>query len=195
MDYETPAGVGDVPIAALPVESSNASGLTGYDLAVLTLRLAAIYFVFEGLPSIIIIVISLFYGPPTEYQRTQELVTIALPGCYAGLAIFLWLASKPIARKIVTPSKRYQPPATLQAHQLQAVAFSVVGVLLMAWGFPLLIANMVTRRSGDPSVLESSWFIHEAVEILLGVVLFFQAKGLAIYWHRLRAHPTVTDQP
>ncbi len=78
MDYETPPGIGDVPIAAVPVESSNAFGLTGYDLAVLTLRLAAIYFVFEGLPSIIIIVIALFYGPPTGYQRTQELVTITL---------------------------------------------------------------------------------------------------------------------
>ena len=79
-------------------------------------------------------------------------------------------------------------PVTLPVGQyLQAVAFSVAGVLTMVNVAPRLISNAVFlwMETGVPFRWRLE-MIEPVVQFVLGLVLFLQSRGLSMLWHRLR---------
>lgn len=135
------------------------------------------------------------------------LPVLARPGASAGASLPIWLLGLiwPLALLILgaffffrtesflslmLPAEEVND-ARLSSPHIQALAFSIIGVLLLAFAIPRM-AGLAIDLSRTPqsvwSYVQSHPFlvVDPLFRLLLGVVLFFQASGLAALWHRLQ---------
>jgi hypothetical protein len=70
---------------------------------------------------------------------------------------------------------------------LQAAAFAVIGVVLVARGLADVLGRLVMAisYSGPISV---SWFAPGVAQVIVGLALFLGARGLVTVWHSIRRH-------
>lgn len=182
------------PIPAEPIEYAKpttpnvhlASGITRGDVAALAVRLLGIYMVVVGLPAIGYVVGSLF-GPlrlnrQLEFYLIYEIIFLGGGGFMVAKAAMIggWL----LPRATLNPQ---MPSASGSPQELQAVAFSIVGLVLAVSACPTLISLLVEAlATPHPNLLQS---LPTGVEFVLGVLLFFRGKRLARYWQALPAAP------
>lgn len=89
-------------------------------------------------------------------------------------------------------------PITAPAGQyLQAIAFSVAGVVTMIGALPRLASFIWLGVSDMGSQLGeySVMMIEPIAQCALGLVLFLQSKGLALFWHKIRTGGVIGPQP
>jgi hypothetical protein len=200
---------GAAPAAALPYalpdtnrpfQAGDTHGLTRRDVAALSLRLVGLYALLQGmylftyLPALLV-----------NYRsyRASSLGMDALlfwMGPYvlslgAGLLLLLF-ADRLAPRVLPAPAAGDggAAPAALvrtSGPELQAIAFSVVGLLLVVWSAKslALLAWALYRAEPGVSFPNAEWGKHAmefVVECGLGVWLFFGSKQLARFWQRLR---------
>jgi hypothetical protein len=126
---------------------------------------------------------------------------------YVAIGVWLLLGARPLARRLLLPSaaagSATLSPAGVEA---QAIAFSVVGILLVGQalaGLGLAVAHMLRGAAADASDVGMRWedaipgLVGAAAKAGFGVVLFLRAPGLALLWHRIRTggvlRPQVND--
>jgi hypothetical protein len=79
---------------------------------------------------------------------------------------------------------------------IQAIAFSVVGVLLMANAAPTIISLIWTALMDRGLRFEGyGLFVEPVMRFLLGLALFLQSKGLALLWHKIRTGGVIAPAP
>ncbi|MFL5449858.1 MAG: hypothetical protein ACJ8A6_09155 [Gemmatimonadales bacterium] len=68
---------------------------------------------------------------------------------------------------------------------LQAAAFSIVGVVLLARGLAELLGRLAVSL-GSPGHIPLDWLAISIAQITIGLLLFLGARGLAQIWRGLR---------
>lgn len=131
-------------------------------------------------------------GPHVTELWTGLLV--ALPFAFlVALGVFLiarggWLSAR------MFPGPEQDVTVTASARDVQAIAFSVVGVLLIASALPMLAQIGVNLYyhykypEMELRVIRGNWvaFLRMCAKLILGTVLFFSGRSLSNLWFRMR---------
>lgn len=169
----------------------TASGITRGDVAALAVRLMGIYLVIAALP-----MLGYLLETVASSARTQGdlLAYVLYEAVLIAMGLLMIIKAATIGSWILPRStmNAHVPPASGSPQELQAVAFSVVSVVLIAFSFPGLVAFVAAYASGTKQPLYS--LIHPSVEFIIGLLLFFEGKRLARYWQGLPlAAPPLAD--
>lgn len=166
----------------LAYESSDSSRLTRHDLAVVGLRLIGVYLLLRVLD-----LSGLLAWRSLEYRLiAPELVALSLPYAASGAAgLALVLFAHPLASRLMGTRRPEGVPVTWTANELQAVALSVVGIVLVAHAVPKIVSQFINERYSLRD--RQGWDrTAELVRVGIGIYLFFGSRGIAALWRRLR---------
>ncbi|MEA2708082.1 MAG: hypothetical protein QOF78_683 [Phycisphaerales bacterium] len=177
----------------LSYESSPAT-LNGVGIGTIALQLVGVYCMVFGLP--MLSMLAAYIGTSGVMSTRgggwwQILFSFAAPGVYIVMGVLLirfagrlsrWLFRGDVARMmagaVTAPAGQY----------LQAVAFSVAGVMTMINAAPRLVSLLWMFLMDMGSRFEGYVIVVEPIaQFLLGLALFLQSKGLSLLWHKIRA--------
>jgi hypothetical protein len=181
--------------------------LSGVGLGTIALQIVGVYCIVLALP--IFSVLATFLGASgfTNAGRPgwQILFSFIMPGLYCVIGVLLiryaarlsvWLFGGTAGGVMVGPV------TALAGRNLQAIAFSVVGVMTMIDAAPRLVSFLWFGLMDMGSALRGDGFgqmIEPIAKFLFGLALFLQAKGLSLLWHKIRAggvmQPSDTTEP
>jgi hypothetical protein len=146
--------------------------------AAIALGVAGIWLIVSRIPEI---ALTLVFSPAEPDGILRWLGPIQF-GVVAGCGLALVLLRHRLASWLVPTA---QPDLTGSAPELQAAAFSVVGLLLLARGF----ADGVAQLAMSVANAERASFAQLAsplVQIAVGLALFIGARNLVTVWQSLR---------
>lgn len=103
------------------------------------------------------------------------------------VALLLWVFALAIARKLLPGGKAGKAPARLAAGDIQTVAFSVMGLWVLAmaipeifyWGSYIYQTSASGWRYRELSPENAGNIVSTLVELAIGLWLLFGARGLA----------------
>ena len=187
---------------ALPAAPPN-EPLTIGNVAVLALRLLGIYCLLQAVPLVYELPVIIYMLPSVPQGRGLSYFFVALsPVINAAIGLILLTRTRPIALRLVGVAGRPLGDADaagtelITARGVQAVAFSVVGVILFVQGAVELVQLVgrafaesgLTGRDVPSSVLNQSTpaLVASGVRVAAGLWLFFRANRLSEHWHRRR---------
>ena len=187
------------PDTSRPHQAGDSRGLTRLDVAALALRVVAIYALLQGMYLLVYLPgLLMNYRAYRSASIGTEVLLLGL-GPYAlslGVGVMLLLFADRLAPRLLPEPAAGQedgaPPALVRTSgpELQAVAFSVVGLLLALWSAKsLALAAWHFSRKQDAVDALDAWgtqALEFAVECGLGLWVFFGSKRLALFWQRLR---------
>jgi hypothetical protein len=186
-----------VPTTPTAEEHSVGLGMTRGDVAALAIRIIGLYVAVQGL-----LYLSFVFQYGFRFNPTAA-VGLVLLAVYEGFAAFLVILAPRIGRWLL-------PRSPVQSHdfagvswplELQAVAFSVVGLVLVVSSAPRVIVilwstidrTMSFYRNTSGDLIGS--LLQPGTEFILGLLLFFGAKRLSLYWRGIRAaRPALDDE-
>lgn len=176
--------------------------MTKRELTALILKLLGVYAIIQSLPHFQPL-IRLLRGLVYESERVQNQVsrslTMSIPfALLAGTGIILLTNSRSLAYLLVKDDSDAKLATTLRAEEVQAIGFSIVGVLVFLLAVPRLaqfigyawfIASLRTSQASVVPFVATMWQngLSFVVQCSLAIVLFFRARGLANLWHRIQA--------
>ena len=167
--------------------------MTPTNLALVGLRLLAVYTLIEAIQSFTL------YGPlslaslaanldGSVRTHAEPMLASLIPGGLTLLlAILLYGFSKPLARRMAPPIATEQKETVFSYEELQAVLFSVTGLLILAIALPNIgrsLERLITLYSlpevGRNSLAYFYWFYFVGVlaQVALGLVLLLNPRGL-----------------
>jgi hypothetical protein len=179
--------------------------MSSINLAIVGLRLLAIYCCIQSVPLFSTFGFTAVLFAPESFGRSQSLAifTALLPGGFLlMLAILLFIFSHPLARRIASPASPEPGGSACTLEQVQAIAFGVAGLLILAAAFPglaralqgLVVGYAHHKQSGVNSAdwVFSSWaqFAGVIVQFLVGALLLLNPKGFRNVWRYLRTAGT-----
>jgi hypothetical protein len=189
-----------LPETSRPYQAGDAQGLTRRDVASLALKLVGIYALLQG-------TYLLVYLPGLLISYREWSTTVGVEMLFLGLGpyalslaigVVLVLFGDRLAPRLLPHSSAAAglgPPTLVRTTgpELQGMAFSVVGVLLVVWSARSLILaawGLSQSQRADLGIFrEQGWgqyLLQFALEFGAGVWLFFGSKRLAAFWQRLR---------
>ncbi|HZL34280.1 MAG TPA: hypothetical protein VFC78_03155 [Tepidisphaeraceae bacterium] len=147
--------------------------------------------------------------PHSPHGGTSLFFTYGILGAvYFAIGLFLIINAMALARWLVprtavmVTQEQSPPPA-----QFQAIAFSIIGVLMVIWSVPSVFSiTYVLLGGGSRRAIQTDFstrfqsaapsLIRFAVEAALGMWLFFGSKRLAAWWWSLRRSEFIErDEP
>lgn len=141
--------------------SIDEQGVDSVGIAILALQVVGVYLVFSRIPRAILYLAQTAVGPP-EWSR------YVYPAQYVVVGLIVWRFSKPLGARLAGGLKKPQrsPVSIVIEKDLQAIAFSVVGVFLLAVAINDLVAFPPT------SLIADAWRIGiRVLEMMIGAVL------------------------
>jgi hypothetical protein len=176
--------------------------MTTKNIALLGLRLLAIYCFVQ---SVMLLSTYPFMAVLSNPEMTGRSKTVAylfafLPGgSLLLLAVLLFVFSEPIARRIAPPESGEPAERFCTFEQLQATAFAVAGILILATALPSVaraVQDLVLlyRMRGDNQAREiwDNWrfCIGVFAQLVAGLLLLLNPMGFRNAWHWLRTAGT-----
>ena len=175
--------------------------MTKQDVFSLALKILGIYTIIVAI-SALRFSLSMIFSYITNPQYFPSLVSIVV-GSLLPLLLLLILSyylikrSDKLSKTIFPNSQSEKVILTLSSVEIQSIAFSIIGVLVIVWALPKLF-EIVTQLSyskihrGDVfSVRMGQKLIEYSVDVVirlaLGIYLFIGSKGLSTIWHKI--HP------
>ncbi len=170
-------------------------------IASLGFKLLGIFVIIQAVPllrDIGFVISSLDLYVSTGIDAVILLSSIILPiVLLVGIGSSLFIFSYRLASRVVTPGAEVVTTPDVDRRDIQAVAFSVIGVLVFVLAVPKLFqigANYYgIKQLGQDVRAELFWkgtWVYAMglfVQMLLGLGLFLGARGLSNIWHRLEA--------
>lgn len=166
-----------------------------FDVAVLAIRLAALYAWFQAVEYVATGVLSLFFAQSKGFGETSALATLLyiLP-CVAMILIgfFLFWRAPSLAQCFLPPATVDQPPVTSPG---PVVAFAIVGLAVFLYALPRVIGECTTlfQRLRFPWSNAREEFLRalpalaaNMVQLACGFALFVRPRKLAAWWLRKR---------
>jgi hypothetical protein len=113
-----------------------------------------------------------------------------------GAGVFLILSSNKLASKMMVGDEINIPTTQLTGRNVQTIAFSILGIAMIAWAIPefsKIFANIqLLKNAGDEFPRKSIgigtqvYAIGLSIQCVVGLLLFFGAKGLSSIWFFLQ---------
>jgi hypothetical protein len=183
------------PTPVIPYETSRPTdSLTKYDLAVLTVRLCGLYALFQALTYASYLPMYFAYRNSVSAGTDWHigLLSACVPCVLFALAGVALLRYPNRVARVAFPELASAAHLSIAGRDLQAVLFSVVGVVMIAVAIPtavrLAFQHYLGRMAGTRDellrIVPDAAFL--LVEIIIGLLLFARGKALAALWHRLR---------
>lgn len=180
------------PLVVAYHRESGGDALTKYDLGVLAVRLAGLYFLAQA-------VTYASYLPGLWLYSRGGGQNWAMFASYSGPLVvnavggtLLMVRTGWIVRRVF-PEFAADSALSATGRDLQAVALSVVGVWLVASAAPEAARLATQYWWGGSRVAYSNQqldlipnVVRVLAQVLVGLFLFARAKGLAALWHQLR---------
>jgi len=180
--------------------------MTQRELASVALKLLGVYAVLQAIFYLEAEVGFGFFLNKTVLNQTDfgapaaaGLLILGFIPCITAGAIgaLLIVRTQWFARRLFRDDRELDLSSTLSSEDVQAVAFAVVGVLVLLLAIPRTteVLSQITSMlqigwSGvrDMQMLFQTYVTTFGVfaQVTLGVLLFFKAQGLAHFWHRLQ---------
>ena len=116
-----------------------------------------------------------------------------LPSCLLIILCFVLLMfSNKIANKLIGLNESSGSCGDITSENVQSLAFSVIGVVIVLLAFIQIVrygsSMLFALQSAQDSrrLLSLPYTIGIILQLLLGIALFFGAKPLSLFWHRLK---------
>ncbi|MFA6054753.1 MAG: hypothetical protein WC769_05190 [Thermodesulfovibrionales bacterium] len=171
-----------------------------YQIASLSLKLLGIYSIIEAIPLLReLSQVFAWRGSGIQMEGGPIQTDLLLLGILISfgllilVGICLILFSKSLARRITTKGEIITETTELTARNIQSIAFSVVGLVMIVIAIPHLVqlaANLqVLKNAGSEAVKRDisigTWVysIGIAAQFIIGVLLFFGSRGLSSLWY------------
>ncbi len=180
--------------------------MSKHSLAVVGIKVVGLLCLFLSLEKFVSVVTSswfLLMGIPYEQSDSVLLLVAALlpfavlaTGAYVGLKKSEWLLTKLLGSEKSATETTGEP---LNAFDLEAVAYSVIGMVIIVTTFPRLLAQTIillkpnltvygTQPLFDEQWWSNNWpvFLGNAIETMFGVLLVFKNRSLTKFLLSLR---------
>jgi uncharacterized membrane protein len=172
------------------------------EIAALALRLLGIYCLVTALPYISALGVPFGTGLPLQ-ERVGAILGVYVPfGTWIIVGLLLLVYAHHLGRWLVSGESEQPLSERWTSRQIQAIAFSVAGIYLLAVSLPDLCMFVVQAIaayiavSGMPKAQVQAVMQQQGAHVIasllrtaLGLWLFLGAKGWSNLWHRL--HPTM----
>jgi hypothetical protein len=160
-------------------------------LAALAIRLMGIYAWFQVL-TVAPTMGYLFVGESLRHDEkglwmAMVAISFVALALWIALGFLMILMADRIALRMAPPGEGPRPEPA-DPGSLQAVFFSVVGLILVVHSIPKLIETLVSLKvAGSGAFLFPPWIsvLLVALEFVMGVALFVGARGLSRVWRRI----------
>jgi hypothetical protein len=164
-----------------------------HDLATVALRLVAIYLLVQGLELVPMLAMFLYTG--MSFPAPGSFYLIISGGIYIGGGVLLMVFAPLGGRLLLPPGKSIESRPT--GSDLQAVAFSVVGVVLAARAVGGITIVYVGGQGAWQIYGKEGWlaYLGPMVQLALGIALFLGARSLSAFWHKLRSTSYARENP
>jgi hypothetical protein len=173
--------------------------MTQNQIASLSLKLLGIYSIIESIPLLReLSQIFAWRGSRIEMESGPLRTDLLLMGIMTSVGLLLLLGlsmiifSNSIARRMITEEETINEKTELTAKNIQSIAFSIVGLVMIVIAIPHLVqlaANIQAMKSvGSESVKRDisigTWVysIGIAVQFIIGILLFLGGRGLSSIW-------------
>ena len=175
------------------------------DLTIILLRLLGIYCFIESVPAFrdMFQIITLFIF---EYDSIQHDTLGRIFPLFSALygviliimGIYLIKSAPELARRMTPGESSDSLILKYESKDIQAVAFSIVGILVILLAVPALWFNLgqlfmwysddISDVRRDTQTIRTYWMrsIGPLLQMGLGLWLFFGSRGLSRLWHKLR---------
>ncbi|MGD0022342.1 MAG: hypothetical protein ABSC54_08575 [Smithellaceae bacterium] len=174
--------------------------MTQKQVGSLSLKLIGIYSIIEAIPILQSLTGVFALRGSKNVMESQPFNTdLLLIGILTSIGLLLLLGvclitfSKALAKKIVEENETEDSSAELSAQNIQSIAFSVVGLIMVVIAIPhfvQLAANLQALKNAGSefpkqSISIGTWAynIGLAAQFIIGILLFFGGKGLSSIWH------------
>lgn len=152
------------------------------DIAYISLRVLSIYIFITVLHSISINLYQLIYSSISNIGKGNNLLILSgmIPLLTAG--IILWVYSERLVDYIILKNTRLDEKSdTMNAKDLQIIAFSIVGIILIVTAIPPLINKSIylTIESHPIKVGIYLSLIEEVAKLFIGIILLFCSNGIS----------------
>jgi len=170
--------------------------MTPIQIASLALKLLGVYAIIQSLP-ILGAFPGMFAFDDDNVNKLYMFLGSILPCILLfGVGSLLILSSNKLAKKMMGTNDLNTSTSQLSGRNVQTIAFSVLGVALIAWAIPELskiFANIqLLKNAGDEfptkgmDIGNKVYAIGLSIQFVVGLVLFFGAKGLSSIWFFLQ---------
>jgi len=174
--------------------------MTKHELASFALKLLGIYTFTQALPIFQIL------GTLVYMQRHTDEALVQFWASALMLVPFLLMAaasavlvvfSRNLAALLVGEDSPLSTSSTLTSRDVQAIGFSIVAVLIFLGAIPQFTHAVrfafyaISQDYSEPAMSQTvqnalRYGIPAVIQLVLAIVLFLQARGLANLWHRIR---------
>jgi hypothetical protein len=183
--------------------------MTKRSLVSLFVKMLAIYFLVRSIPSLLSIGHSLSLYSLRDFDSPGPflivLSSIFLLLVFGILMVIVIWKSDRLSKRFVTEDEPLFPIGKLSSEEVQNLAFSWIGILILVSGVSGVVYNLAyllrikfmvgAEQVKIPFIQNSAQFISSVAEIIIGVVLFLYPNGLVRFWHSIQRQRFVNKQP
>ena len=165
-------------------------------IAKLAIQVIGIYTIVSAIPLISAFINSLVLPIEGPLERTTIIISSLIPFILLIAAgYYLISKAKRLSEKIILDENKIDWNITIKSIDLQAVTFSIVGVILMVLTIPKLfqlgvniyaLQNTAEKFGAEAKLARDtvSFGISLLIQFILGLLLFFSGNTIANLWHK-----------
>ncbi len=179
--------------------------MTKLQLASLSLKFAGIFSIIQAIPILkSLSEVFAFRNSKIFMQQGNDYLEVnyLLVGIITSFSLLLLLGigliifSRGLSKKMVTDDEIKDSSSELSAKNIQSIAFSVVGLVMIVIAIPKLVqlgANIQALKSAGADSLKENvsigtwvYSIGIGVQFIIGILLFVGARGLSSLWYSIQ---------
>jgi hypothetical protein len=173
--------------------------MTKRETASLLIKLMAVYAMLQFAPSLLYVIGHLHTvrsSPTPGHGAIMLAITLVSPLIWIGFCLFILRFSSKMAKLIVRDDGECGALLSLSFKECQTLGYNFIGLLLIVQSFPQLlrlastvrVAEYVGSLTDDTRLLRNvlPTLLAFLAQFILGLVLFFRARGLANLWENLQ---------